>query len=80
MTLIPLFENQAFYREREEQWLHEVLPTITALRVYLTRENNGISVHDRRTFIHPKLGIEVTEMSNGMFYAKDEENKWYIAA
>jgi hypothetical protein len=34
--------SQAFVRESEEQWLHEVGPSLSALLIYLTRENNGI--------------------------------------
>ena len=30
--------SQAFVKESEEQWLHEVPPTLNALIVYLTRE------------------------------------------
>ncbi len=34
--------SQAFVKEEDEQWLHEVAPTIQALVNYLTRQNNGI--------------------------------------
>ncbi|HSC39849.1 MAG TPA: hypothetical protein VLD19_18330 [Chitinophagaceae bacterium] len=34
--------SQAFVRENEEQWLHDVGPSLNALVVYLSRENNGI--------------------------------------
>jgi hypothetical protein len=70
--------SQAFVRESEEQWLHEVAPTLNALIVYLTRENNGIRVYEKKTYRHPKIGKEVYEMSNGLVYAKDEEGKWYV--
>ena len=69
--------SQAFVRESEEQWLHEVAPTINALIVYLTRENNGIRVYEQRSFMN-KEGVEVHSMSNGLNYAKDEDGKWYI--
>ncbi len=42
--------SQAFVKESEEQWLHEVLPTLNALIVYLTRENNGIRVYEQKNF------------------------------
>ena len=71
--------SQAFVKESEEQWLHEIQPTVNALVVYLTRENNGIRVYEKRHFVHPKRGIEMYEMSNGLLYAKDEEGKWYVA-
>ncbi len=37
--------SQAFVKEGDEQWLHEIQPTMNALIVYLTRENNGIRVY-----------------------------------
>ncbi len=40
--------SQAFVKESEEQWLHEIAPTINALIVYLTRENNNIRVYEKR--------------------------------
>jgi hypothetical protein len=33
--------SSAFVKEAEEQWLHEIPPTLTALIVYLTGQNNG---------------------------------------
>jgi hypothetical protein len=71
--------SQAFVKESEEQWLHEIAPTIHALVVYLTRENNGIRVYEKRNFVHPKLALEVHEMSNGLLYAKDNNGQWYVA-
>ena len=70
--------SQAFVRENDEQWLHEVSPTLNALIVYLTRENNGVRVYEQKTYFHPKHGREVHVMSNGLSYAKDDNNKWYI--
>ncbi len=70
--------SQAFVRESEEQWLHEVQPTLNALVVYLTRENNGVRVYEQQNFIHPKSGRHVHAMSNGLHYAKDADGKWYI--
>ena len=69
--------SQAFVRESEEQWLHDVTPTLQALIVYLTRENNGIRVYEQKTLIDKKGG-EVHVMSNGLSYAKDDEGKWYV--
>ncbi len=70
--------SQAFVRESNEQWLHEVAPTLNALMVYLTRENNGIRVYEKRSFVSTKLNREVHEMSNGLSYAKDDEGRWFI--
>ena len=70
--------SQAFVRESEEQWLHEVPPTLNALVIYLTRENNGVRVYEQKNFIDPKSGKEIHVMSNGLSYAKDKEGKWYV--
>jgi hypothetical protein len=70
--------SQAFVKESDEQWLHEIGPTMNALIVYLTRENNGIRVYEKKTYIHSPSGREVHEMSNGLGYAKDDDGKWYV--
>ena len=70
--------SQAFVRESEEQWLHEVQPTLNALIVYLTRENNGIRVYEQKSYVHPKHDHEIHVMSNGLSYAKDAQGQWYI--
>ena len=70
--------SQAFVKESDDQWLHDVAPTINALIVYLTRENNGIRVYERKSFVDPKTKREVHDMSNGLLYAKDDEGKWYV--
>jgi hypothetical protein len=70
--------SQAFVKESDEQWLHDVQPTLNALVVYLTRENNGVRVYEKRAFMDKKTGKEMHEMSNGLTYSKDEGGKWYI--
>ena len=70
--------SQAFVRESDEQWLHDVAPTINALIVYLTRENNGIRVYEVKNYVDAKKGKEVHQMSNGLSYTKDEAGKWEI--
>ena len=70
--------SQAFVKESDEQWLHEIDPTLNALIVYLTRENNGIRVYEKRSYLHEKDGLEIHEMSNGLSYAKDKEGHWYV--
>jgi hypothetical protein len=70
--------SQAFVKESDEQWLHEVQRTLNALVVYLTRENNGVRVYEVRNFIDGKSGHEAHEMSNGLTYAKDEKGVWYV--
>ena len=71
--------SQAFVREQDEQWLHEVPPTLNALLVYLTRENNGIRVYEQKAFTDPKTGKERHQMSNGLTYTKDDEGRWIVA-
>jgi hypothetical protein len=69
--------SHAFVKEEDDQWLHEIPGTISALINYLTRENNGVRVYEKRKLI--KNGIEVHEMSNGLWYSKDANGKWQIA-
>jgi len=69
--------SQAFVKEEDDQWLHDIPGTITALINYLTRENNGIRVYEKRMFIID--GKEIHEMSNGLSYSKDAEGKWQIS-
>ena len=70
--------SQAFVKEEEEQWLHEIQPTIHALIVYLTRQNNGIRVNEKSNFVDKKTGLLVHSMSNGLDYIHNEEGKWQI--
>jgi hypothetical protein len=69
--------SQAFVRESEEQWLHDVPPTLNALIIYLTRENNGIRVYEQKSFAD-KSGREVHVMSNGLSYALDSDSRWFV--
>ena len=70
--------SSAFVKENEEQWLHDISPTITALIDYLTRENNGIRVYQKNTTIDSRTGKEIYHMSNGLPYSKDDNGKWMI--
>ena len=69
--------SQAFVKESDEQWLHDIQPTLHALVVYLTSENNGIRVYEIKNFVDKK-GRDIYEMSNGLSYSKDEKSKWYV--
>lgn len=69
--------SQAFVRESDDQWLEDVGPSLTALRVFLTRENNGLPVTERSTR-QDADGRLVHVMSNGMSYTKDSQGKWQI--
>ncbi|MCW3124452.1 MAG: hypothetical protein JWO03_110 [Bacteroidetes bacterium] len=68
--------SRGFVREYEDQWLHEIPPTMAALIQYLTRENNGIRVYERKTVTDPATGREIHEMSNSLSYAVDDQNRW----
>lgn len=67
--------SQAFVRESDEQWLHEVSPTMNALVLYLTRQNNGIRVYEQKNYVDAQ-GREVHNMSNGLSYTKDADGRW----
>jgi len=71
--------SQAFVKESEGEWLHDVAPTLSALILYLTRENNGIRVYEKSNSYSQKHKREIHLMSNGLAYAKDDQGKWYIA-
>ena len=70
--------SQAFVKESEEQWLHEVGPSLSALIVYLTRENNGIRVYEKKNYIKENFTNELYDMSNGLTYTKDKDGKWMV--
>jgi len=71
--------SQAFVKESEEQWLHDVAPSLTALIVYLSRENNNIRVYEKKNYISIKDNKQLHEMSNGLTYTKDNDGKWYVS-
>jgi hypothetical protein len=50
--------SRAFMREGEDQWLSDVAPSLQALIVFLTKENNGVRVYEK-----PK-----TATANGKWY------------
>jgi hypothetical protein len=68
--------SSAFVKESEEQWLHEIPPTLAALIVYLTRENNGVRVYEKSR--QQKGNVTIYSMSNGLSYAIDSDSKWGI--
>ncbi len=68
----------AFVRESDDQGLHDIPPTLNALILYLTRENNDIRVYEKKSFVNPANGKQVHEMSNGNSYSIDDDSKWYV--
>jgi hypothetical protein len=69
--------SQAFIREGDDQWLSDVAPTVNALIVFLTRENNGIRVYEKKSYADD-IGKHIHVMSNGLSYTKDENGRWMI--
>ena len=69
--------SQAFVKEEDSQWLHDLPPTMAALVNYLTRENNGIRVYEIKTSVR-KDGKELHYMSNGLSYYVNEKSQWTI--
>ncbi len=71
--------SQAFVREGEDPIsLDEISPTLNALSHFLTRENNGIRVFEKRTDKDAE-GNELHVMSNGLTYKKNKKGRWEIA-
>jgi hypothetical protein len=68
--------SQAFVREGDEQSLSEISPTLPALINFLTRDNNGVRVYEKKAL--NLNGQSVHEMSNGLRYAKDKNGRWIV--
>ena len=69
--------SSAFVREGDDQSLEDISPSMTALRVFLTRENGGIQVSERSSHKDSK-GNSIYLMSNGLSYTKNGSGKWMI--
>jgi hypothetical protein len=69
--------SHAFIRESDGQSLDEIGPSMNALILYLSRDNNGIRVYEKKKYFHEKEGRVVYQMSNGMTYGINNESKWY---
>lgn len=70
--------SHAFVKEGDEQWLHEIAPTLNALIIYLTKENNGVRVYQQKNSVDSVTGREIHVMSNGLSYTKDDEGRWMV--
>ncbi len=69
--------SQAFIREGDDEWLEDIAPSLTALIVFLTKENNGIQASERSCFTDD-AGNEIHVMSNGLSYTRSHQGKWQI--
>lgn len=70
--------GSAFVKEGENQWLHEIGPSMNALMVYLQRENGGLRIYEKKSHYSAAQGRDVFEMSDGLTYAKKDDGTWYI--
>ena len=69
--------SQAFVRENDDLWLHDVSPTMNALIAFLNSEYGGIRVYEQKNYTD-NAGKQVHVMSNGLSYSKDERGKWEV--
>ena len=69
--------SRAFAKEYDDQWLGDVEPTVSALSLYLTRENGGVRISEIKSFQN-KSGQTVHEMSNGLSYMLDNDGRWQV--
>ena len=70
--------SQAFVKEGDAEWLHDLPPTFTVLVNYLTQENNGIRVYEKNVYVNPSDGKAVHFMSNGLSYSISAQSRWYV--
>ena len=69
--------SQAFIRDEDGQVLSDITPTLGALIQFLTRDNNGVRVYERRNY-HDEKGRVIHEMSDGLSYTKDGGGRWTV--
>jgi hypothetical protein len=67
--------SRAFTKEADDQNLSDISPTVNALIMYLTRENNGIPVYEKRNYIDSQ-GRTIHEMNNGFSYTINDCSEW----
>ncbi len=70
--------SSAFVKEGEAGHLKDVAANISALLFFLRVENNGTIIRDEKIYFSQKHGRDVYEMSDGLAYALDDDNHWYI--
>jgi hypothetical protein len=70
--------SAAFVKENYVQDLNEVGPSFGALLLYLRRKNGGVPILETKNYYSQKYKRDVFEMSDGLTYAKNDANKWYI--
>jgi hypothetical protein len=70
--------SSAFVKEGEYEKLKEIEPSLSALSLYLRRENGGQVIRETQSFYRAKCGRHVYEMSDGLTYTLNDQNKWTI--
>jgi hypothetical protein len=70
--------STAFVKEGEYQKLSDVEPSLSALSYYLRQDNGGQVIRETKSFYSQKCGRHVYEMSDGLTYVLNDENKWTI--
>lgn len=70
--------SSAFVKEGEARHLKNVAPNLGALLLFLRIENNGTVIRDEKMYFSEKHGRDVYEMSDGLIYAINDDNQWYI--
>ena len=69
--------SQAFVKEGDHQNLEDIDPTMTALVAFLTYENGGIRVYEKKQ-VKGNDGDIVHMMSNGLGYKVNSNSKWEV--
>ncbi len=67
--------SSAFVKEGDDMWLHEIAPTLDALKNYLTKENGGLRITEKENYFSEALQKNVHKMSDGFCYVI-RDNKW----
>lgn len=70
--------SHAFIRESDDLWLDQIPPTLNALIVYISKENNGIRANEKSNYKDEKTGKTVHVMSNGLSYSINEAGRWFM--
>lgn len=69
--------SHAFIRDEDGQVLSDIAPTVAALIHFLTRDNNGVRVYEKRNY-QSEDGRTVHVMSDGLNYIKDGQGRWTV--
>jgi hypothetical protein len=69
--------SHAFVKEGDHQDLQDIDPTINALVSFLTNENGGIRVYEKK-LVKGADGDIVHMMSNGLGYRVNANSKWEV--